>query len=112
VIPYFWEVWGGNNIAYYYIDSVSVIDVTTLGIESNEDNDMQIYPNPANDILFIETKLFEAEITLFDILGNEIRKEKISSKAQIDVSELTDGIYFIQVSSSQGILSKKIIIRH
>jgi len=87
------------------IATIGIIDIAGKKIIS-------IYPNPANEFLNVETKLLDAESKIYDVLGNEIRKEKFTAKTQLKVSDLTDGIYFIQVSTSFGVLSKKIIIQH
>jgi hypothetical protein len=67
-----------------------------------------IYPNPANNLINMATTQDITEIKLFDVLGNNIlsTKEKV-----IDVSNLAEGIYFIEVQTSEGVLTKKIIVQ-
>jgi len=102
----------GFSAHYYYIDDVSVIDSTTGISEISKENYIKVFPNPANNFLNIECELPDAEIKLFNVLGNEIRKMRLEKEAQIKVSDLCDGIYFIQISTLNGILSKKVIIQH
>jgi hypothetical protein len=45
----------------------------------------------------------------FDILGNEILTTK---QKEIDVSNLQNGVYFIQLKTVESILTKKIIVQH
>jgi hypothetical protein len=103
---------GGINAAYYYIDDISVIDVATIGINQYADSKMQanIYPNPANDILYIEINEEQGEIKVVDLLGNEIKSEKINKSLQVDVSSFINGVYFIEIKTSKGFLTKKVII--
>lgn len=44
-----------NNIAYYYIDDVSVIDVIDLAVSENQVNikKINIYPNPTNEKVYV-----------------------------------------------------------
>ena len=46
------------------------------------------------------------EITLLNVLGNEVISTK---QKEIDISSLAEGIYFVQVKTAEGILTKKII---
>jgi hypothetical protein len=109
---YLGQVTGGWKDAYYYIDDISVIDVATIGINQYEGSKMQvnIYPNPANNILYIETTEEQGEIKIIDVLGNEIKSEKINKSLQVDVSSFINGVYFIEIKTSKGILTKKAII--
>ncbi len=96
-------------IVYYYIDNVSVYDVATMGIEQtkNKEAEVSIYPNPAADKVYIETTGI-IESKLFDLLGKEIIN---TQKKEVDVSNLQDGIYFLSVKTSSGVLTKKIIVQ-
>ena len=68
-------------------------------------NHVTIYPNPGNSILNISDIDYQAEIKAFDILGNVVLKnEKLStqnSSAQIDISNLQNGVYFLQVGNNK-----------
>jgi hypothetical protein len=97
--------------AYYYIDNISVIDIATIGIEQvKEKVKIDVYPNPAIDKLYIETKEEDVkEIKLYDVLG----KEQLSTtKKEIDISSLSNGVYFITVRANESFFSKKIIVQH
>jgi len=76
---------------------------------------MHVYPNPASDKIYIErTNNDVMEIKLFDIVGKQVPNE-IQSKDQItevDLSVLSDGVYFVKINTGQGTLTKKIIIQH
>lgn len=101
-----WEAFGS---AYYYIDGVSVYDVAMLGIEQVKSSlQINIYPNPVSNIIHIETKEMEG-IKLYDLLGNEILSTK---ENEIDMSNLTNGVYFIKASTKENSLTQKIIIQH
>ena len=103
--------------AYYYIDDVCVstdsvyANTWATGIKSHtESEQISIYPNPAQNSLHITISNDQtAEIKIYDVLGKEV----INTKTQeIDVSSLQNGIYFIQAKTSEGILSKKVVVQH
>jgi len=101
------------NIAYYYIDDVSVIDLGPLGIERNTlDKYFKIFPNPANDFLKIETLLRDYEFVLFDLLGNQLIRQKGSQNSIVEINQLPNGIYLGEITSPTGRRTEKIIIQH
>jgi hypothetical protein len=83
------------------------VGVTTIHIGEPEFN---IYPNPANDFIEIETDFENSSISVFDVTGKLILREKIiQNKTRIDLSNYSTGLYFIQLQSEQKMLSKKFI---
>ncbi|RLD68201.1 MAG: hypothetical protein DRI84_00310 [Bacteroidetes bacterium] len=74
---------------------------------------MNVYPNPFNDRLNIElTKsINNGEIYIFDMLGKQVYYNQFSGKQiNINTSELRKGFYFIKLSSSEGsVIVKKLV---
>lgn len=78
---------------------------------------MTIQPNPiTNDVLKLTLnfdKETNANITLFDVQGRVINfisyKNIKSSPISIPVSDLTDGSYFVRVSTEEGTQTKKFV---
>src|SRR6185312_11980556 len=106
---------GGFYASYYYIDDICISTDSSEcakraeSIKKNvNDADVNIYPNPANNKISIDTK-DETEIKLYDLLGKEILDTK---EKEIDVSGFNDGVYFIQVKTSQSTYTQKIIVQH
>jgi hypothetical protein len=97
-----------GNVGY---DTVTVI-VSPLGISKFVDNGLKIYPNPANYKLFIEQTKNEniMEINLFDIYGKEIIRR--NKQSELDIINLTEGVYFIKVKTTDNIYMQKIIVQH
>jgi OOP family OmpA-OmpF porin len=89
--------WSSNNIAYYYIDDVSVIDVLDLGISEAANIGLRVFPNPASSTLSIEARLQDAEAKICDVLGNVLLSEKLNYKKQLNISQFPKGIYFLQL---------------
>jgi len=69
-----------------------------------------VYPNPAQNQLTINTdgKTIES-IQLFNVLGEKIM-ERNSSNSKIDLLDIQNGIYFLVVKTNEGILKKKIVV--
>ena len=72
-----------------------------------------MYPNPAKNIIYINLrKDFNtlSNILITDVLGKEIYKfTPTNDEMEIDISKLSDGIYFVKLSSEKGIFTQKFI---
>lgn len=108
-----------NNIAYYYIDDVSVVDVESLGIQSNGiTKQFNVYPNPSAGKVHIggfarSEKLHAVEVS--DVTGKIIAKPEVSgSQGMIELNlNVNDGIYFIKITGEDGVrTTEKIIVQH
>jgi hypothetical protein len=92
--------------------------MSSVGInELNESLTFNIYPNPSaskitidvSDILFTNEKNY---ISLINALGQTVLKSSFNSKqTEIDVSNLPEGIYFVQVVYPNGLSVMKKIIK-
>ena len=55
-----------------------------------------IYPNPANDVLYIHPTIEKGEITIFNIVGGLVMQQPIENN-QVNISKLTPGIYLFHL---------------
>jgi len=114
---------GTQNVDYYYMPcttftSPDFINSATINLPDYNicDNIAQIknsvpikiYPNPANNKIIIDAN-DAVDVKLFDILGKQITSTKTNN---VDVSNLTNGVYFIQVQTNKNIFTQKIIVQH
>ncbi len=70
-----------------------------------------IYPNPVNDRLHIETEYEIKEIAIYDIYGRQqvAKSPSRQDNLTIDVADLNSGIYFIQIKTEKGNIVKRFI---
>ena len=105
---------GTITITYSYTDmhgcsntktqNIVVSSCSTTGINQlANNNDINIYPNPAQNSITISGKQL-AEIQITDMLGNIlIKNEELKMKngiMQIDISNLQSGVYFLRVGNA------------
>jgi hypothetical protein len=84
-------------------------DVGVIEQESNYIID--IYPNPTDHKVFIQTKELSKSISILDITGKEILTLKPKNTLEsIELENLSAGIYFIRITSNNKIYYKKIIL--
>jgi hypothetical protein len=107
---------------YRDIDSTTVLLTNTTidiqmdlvtGINRPGTELFRIYPNPAQDILNIESNLPIRRIRIINALGIVVFTEEYNDETFlcIDISEIANGIYFISVESANDITNKQIIKR-
>jgi len=83
-------------------------DTDALSVEeSNDENELTIYPNPTTGVVQIYSNEAIKQITVRNILGETIT-ETISPN--IDISTYPNGIYFIEVVTAQNRFSQKIVL--
>jgi hypothetical protein len=72
-----------------------------------------IYPNPAKDQLNIRFPSFtpypDCRVTIFNTYGR-VFADRMYEENPIDISSLSQGIYFIRISSNEGSTTKKFIV--
>lgn len=110
-----------NNVGCDTI--IGNIYVCNVGIEETGYlNDLKIYPNPSDGNLFLQFNSKNAassnlQIKIIDILGNETILEKQSGfngnySNNLNLSMLSNGIYFLTIRLGDNVVSKKIIIQN
>ena len=73
----------------------------------------EIYPNPTNNLLIIQSEKEIKSIVIYDLSGKNINSIRFDSnkKRIIDVSDLKNGIYFINLlMTDKSVISEKVII--
>ncbi len=82
-------------------------------INESEDFGVLIYPNPADDVIYIDfDQLREIEITLLDVQGKEVLKQKLTDlRNQVDISALRKGVYFLKLEGEGFLKIEKVIMR-
>jgi uncharacterized repeat protein (TIGR01451 family) len=111
------------NTAGIYFDFNPVIITNTfltefidlLAVNEFENNDFIFSPNPVNDILNVMSKNSAntiGEINVYDVLGKIMLHKKSSVQTEsVDFSQLTNGIYFVEVTTANQLkVIKKIIV--
>jgi len=71
----------------------------------------QVYPNPASNELHVQSSKFKVQnIEVFDIYGRKCHVSRVTRHENtIDISNLTNGIYFVKITTDEGIVVKKVI---
>ncbi|MCB2221071.1 MAG: T9SS type A sorting domain-containing protein [Bacteroidetes bacterium] len=86
------------------------VDVIT-GVDELLDLSTRIYPNPATEIVNIKSDFIINTITVYNYAGQMMQSEKVNkTEYQFNTSDFHTGIYFFQIDTEEGMISKRIII--
>ena len=84
------------------IDYVKVSAQFVASTNENETSAVSIYPNPASEqVSFVLDEA--AEVSIFDMTGRKVITTNVAAgEAQLNVSELVDGVYFVNIRYANG----------
>ncbi len=106
-----------NNTATYYVDAIdvstdSIYDRTWTGVQNKiiPQKQIDIFPIPANDFMYINNVNNRSSFEIIDCLGQtKINGNLNKNKNEVDVSTLSNGIYFLILDKQKFY---KILINH
>ncbi|MBW4359426.1 T9SS type A sorting domain-containing protein [Flavobacterium taihuense] len=108
---------------YFYITLLLAIFFTSSAVaqdskqtpkiqENTSIEGLNLYPNPVTTgKVYITSKNdLEKEIIIFDVLGKKVLQTMITTK-ELNVSNLSPGVYIIKITEENATSSRKLIIR-
>ncbi len=98
------SVWKSSTI---FIESI--ICDATWGINDSDLN-FSLSPNPTKGILNINSKIYFNSISVFDQVGRLVKKPD-SNMNFFNISNLSEGYYFVQISTDTGTKTKKVLLK-
>ncbi len=95
-------------------DTSNVLYIAVTGLSDlSDNNNIHIYPNPANDNITIEnTSLNNKDemISIYNIQGQLlIQQPMLRTKINIDISGFAGGMYYVKVKTEEGMVVKKLV---
>lgn len=102
------NIYGGNTVNYKL-----VLDFPTEIQESSFAPEIIASPNPTCDYVIIKTntKFNEiGEVNLYDLNGISIISKKFENEIQLDLRNVTSGVYIAKIEINDDIIIKKIMI--
>lgn len=112
-----------NTASIYFDTNPAIITnkfntefVQTLSTTTFESNNVAIFPNPATDAFQIRlqnTNETLSKITITDVIGKNIRTIKATTGNQmnVDVANLSQGVYFVEIITQNGLKQTKKLIK-
>ncbi|OUJ69123.1 T9SS-dependent M36 family metallopeptidase [Hymenobacter crusticola] len=127
-----WQVFARRGLGYSAVQgsSKSVNDNTAsfdlpagvLATQKQLSEDvLAVYPNPANSQLTVRTLISSrtpVQVSLLTVLGTVLQKTEVPAAImqqegmQLNTTSLAAGLYLVKISTSDGIVTKKILVQH
>ena len=99
------------------IKTVTVINTSGIAPQGNSTM-LEVYPNPATDILHVKVKLDKQQKTIIklnSVDGKVLMQELLPATATVektyDVSGLAKGLYIISIETKESVIRKQIIVQ-
>ncbi len=95
-----------------FLDNILFANQIFTGVKENETSDFTIYPNPANDKVYITSNkgTIISEVNIFNQIGQKVLQE-INPTNPLDISNLKQGLYIIEIVSDETTVLEKLIVR-
>ena len=100
-----------GQLAYGQVEDYEVTITATLLNETFDMASIEIYPNPVQDNLTVSLKNNEEIISyqIFDLMGKNVMSNEKMENNTVQVSALTNGVYFIKIKTITGEMVSKIL---
>jgi len=90
-----------------YIDDISVTKDDPAAISEITNVQLSVYPNPTNDVVYVQTETEINSIQLMDLSGKLIRDNQTNTV--LKTHDLPNGIYLLTVFTTQGKITRRIV---
>ncbi|MCO6162529.1 T9SS type A sorting domain-containing protein [Flavobacterium sp. NRK F7] len=91
---------------YYFaiVDDITILVSTSLSTNSSNyiSNTINLYPNPSSNFIQIKGDLSNQKFKIYNIRGSEVMHGTISSNNQIDIHNLSNGIYLLKFNDGNS----------
>ena len=109
--PYRSAQWDGP-VTWSQPSSIRVEGGTTI-------NNLDVYPNPSRDIFnvsFTSEDVQDLDVRIINVIGEVVYTENLNKfvgeyTKQVDLSTYTQGVYFLEITTDNGVINKKLILQ-
>lgn len=110
--------WTQNDVSWSEVTEHSyliraVVEYEASGIiEELQGSVIDIYPNPAKDVLHVDSSADIQKISLYTMAGQLVKSINVEDeRTSINVAELQSGIYFLAIENASDVITKKVIVQ-
>ena len=91
-----------------------VFESPALGINDSNLESVSIYPNPTQNVItIVSSETIVTSATIYDIQGRKVSEVDFRNQThyQIDLSSLESSVYFVSISTENGVITKRVLKR-
>jgi hypothetical protein len=104
-----------NDMFILYLDEIALVAEPAANVSNATSVSMNVFPSVTKDNLFVtlnETST-NATMSIFDITGKQVMNlSNVSNQNTINVTQLTDGMYFLRTTVNGKVRTDKFIVKH
>lgn len=95
---YFGDTWEVSSKTTYYYGGA------TAGVSDVALKELSIYPNPTSNVLFIKNNglVDISSFKIYDVAGKMLLHDNLNLSDKIDLSNLNEGLYFLELRTYEG----------
>ncbi len=86
-------------------------NLSTENIMENVYNNVKIFPNPAKNSLTLQSEDATNEVKILNSIGQIVKEFSFESNITIDIKDLNEGVYFVQIMGENPI-TKKLVVKY
>ena len=98
-----------GNRTYAASDEVARWKAIPTGMNTLDADKLSLYPNPATDGFYIDTKYNSTAVSIYDLSGTLVLAKSVTGKTYIDITALPQGIYIVKINTENGVAEKKLV---
>ncbi|MBW6498113.1 MAG: DUF4623 domain-containing protein [Bacteroidales bacterium] len=108
----FFDATGNVTIVDADVTTTITLQVDDTSVPVVEASNLKVFPNPARTIMNVVSVDMIRELRVIDMLGQVVyAADVVGESHQINVASFRNGIYFVQILTSQGITTQKVQIQ-
>ncbi|RZJ66982.1 MAG: T9SS type A sorting domain-containing protein [Flavobacterium sp.] len=97
----------------FMVDDFRITTQTSAGVKDQLASQISVYPNPAKDLVTVSNNnnILVDGIQIIDVNGRTVKSVKFEgvTSAEVNISDISAGIYMMTITSDKGSVTKKII---
>ena len=82
-------------------------------------NNLDVYPNPSRDVFnvsFTSEDVQNLEVRIINVIGEVVYTENLIEfvgkyTKQVDLAAYAKGVYFLEITTDNGVINKKLILQ-
>ncbi len=99
-----------ETFSYGEVEDYTISVAKTFAINNMENIVLNIYPNPADNKLYIQSSEMDSEMSIYNAMGTLVMKKKISNQTEeLDIANYASGIYTICITKDKKIQTQKFV---
>ena len=97
----------GNKKIEVSVANINIVDGALSVIDITEENNLKLYPNPANTHIYVPQNLSNKSFKVLDMKGRKILDIKSDNVGRLNIDFLSTGTYYLINETRIGKFVKK-----